>query len=374
MGLAWGGALLSKYHAVFIPAGMLLYFLVHRPHAALAGPAGSVPGDGDRTLIFSPVIVWNASHGWVSFLFQGGRAVGGWTPRPDYLLMAILAQAGYLFPWIWIPLIVILVRKLRGWSRIASDHERLWLCLAVVPVGVFTAVACFRPVLPHWGLIGLVSLFPILGHRLGGSTRKSPGDNSQTSLCGRGLCPWPCWPWRSPSTGMAGFSAERDGRLGTGRRSHRSHARPLRLGPGGGSDRAARIDRRSRQFRVHAATGIRVPSSPTHSTRSVRFCATTPTIRAALPSGASPRNGSVAMGSWWWSASRTRRSAITGAWFTHVERVSDFWVERHGKPVRRITLYRCDQQRFAYPFGLDRAEMLARHEWDRDVTRDRLSR
>ena len=44
-----------------------------------------------------------------------------------------------------------------------SDHERLWLCLAVVPLGVFTAVACFRPVLPHWGLIGLVSLFPLLG-------------------------------------------------------------------------------------------------------------------------------------------------------------------------------------------------------------------
>src|SRR5262249_34877525 len=39
----------------------------------------------------------------------------------------------------------------------------LWLCLAIVPLSPFTAVACVHPVLPHWGLIGLVSLFPLLG-------------------------------------------------------------------------------------------------------------------------------------------------------------------------------------------------------------------
>ena len=37
------------------------------------------------------------------------------------------------------------------------------ICLAAVPLGVFTTVACFHPVLPHWGLIGLTSLLPMLG-------------------------------------------------------------------------------------------------------------------------------------------------------------------------------------------------------------------
>ena len=47
-------------------------------------------------------------------------------------------------------------------------------------------------------------------------------------------------------------------------------------------------------------------------------------------------------------------------WFGSVEPVSDFWVERNGKPVRRIQLYRCLQQRVAFPFAMDRAERLAR--------------
>ncbi len=69
----------------------------------------------------------------------------------------------YLFPWIWLPLVLILVREWRRWARIESAEVRLWLCVAAVPLAVFTLVACFRSVLPHWGLIGLVSMLPILG-------------------------------------------------------------------------------------------------------------------------------------------------------------------------------------------------------------------
>ena len=29
-----------------------------------------------RWLVFSPVLIWNATHGWASFAFQGDRAVG----------------------------------------------------------------------------------------------------------------------------------------------------------------------------------------------------------------------------------------------------------------------------------------------------------
>jgi 4-amino-4-deoxy-L-arabinose transferase-like glycosyltransferase len=163
VGVAWGCALLSKYHAIFLPAGTLLFLVLHRPMRRLLLTSGPYVAAAIGLSIFSPVLVWNARSGWASFLFQGGRAVGGFTPRPDYLAGAIAAQAAYLFPWIWIPLAVLMVRQARRWSWLESNHERLALCLAVVPVGVFTLVACFRPVLPHWGLIGLVSLFPALG-------------------------------------------------------------------------------------------------------------------------------------------------------------------------------------------------------------------
>ena len=153
--------------------------------AALAVPAGPVSGSWAGAVLFSPVIVWNAGHGWASFLFQGGRAVGSGMFRPDYLMVALLAQAVYLFPWIWVPLVVILVRECRHWRRIAAGHERLWLCLAIVPLGVFTLVACFRPVLPHWGLIGLVALLPILGRNWSARLEKRP---EPTRRIARRLC------------------------------------------------------------------------------------------------------------------------------------------------------------------------------------------
>jgi hypothetical protein len=163
VGLAWGGAMLSKYHAIFLPAGMLLLLIVHQPLRRRLAKPGPYLAFGLGLLVFSPVLVWNASNGWASFLFQGGRAIGGLVPRPDYLATALLAQAGYFFPWIWIPLVLLMIREARNWRRLESVHQRLALCLAIAPVVVFSAIACFRPVLPHWGLIGLVSLFPVLG-------------------------------------------------------------------------------------------------------------------------------------------------------------------------------------------------------------------
>ena len=51
-----------------------------------------------------------------------------------------------------------------------------------------------------------------------------------------------------------------------------------------------------------------------------------------------------------------------GRWFTHVEPATEFWVERGGKPVRRIRLYRCAQQRVAFPFGLEHVVPVARND------------
>ena len=72
----------------------------------LDGP-GPVPGSWPGTCDLQPRDLLELQNGWVSFLFQGGRAVGGFLPRPDYLATALLAQAGYFFPWIWVPLVVI---------------------------------------------------------------------------------------------------------------------------------------------------------------------------------------------------------------------------------------------------------------------------
>ena len=161
VGLAWGGALLSKYHAVFLPAGALLY-LVAEPSARrwLRNP-GPYLAAAVGALVFSPVIGWNVAHGWASFAFQGGRAVGRSGFRPDTLAAAVLWPAAYLFPWVWVFLVGALGRLVARPGRSAVD--RFFLCQAAVPLATFLAIACVRPVLPHWTLVGFVPLMPVLG-------------------------------------------------------------------------------------------------------------------------------------------------------------------------------------------------------------------
>jgi len=164
VGLAWGGALLSKYHAVFLPMGLVVY-LIWTPKARRIL---RTPGPYIATLVglalFSPVIAWNAAHHWASFAFQGGRAVAKLGFRPMALLASIGGQAAYLLPWIWMALLIVLVAGVRRLVRgEATDAERFLLSQSMTPLALFTAVASIKEVLPHWTLVAYLSAYPLLG-------------------------------------------------------------------------------------------------------------------------------------------------------------------------------------------------------------------
>jgi 4-amino-4-deoxy-L-arabinose transferase-like glycosyltransferase len=164
VGLAWGGALLSKYHAVFLPVGAALYLFTELSARPLWRRPGPYLALGLGLLCFAPVLAWNAAHGWASFAFQGGRALGSLNFRPDALAGAIAGQAMYYLPWVWAFLVVTLVRRLcLLFDGRADPADRFLLCQAAPPLAAFLAVACVRPVLPHWSLVGLLPVIPMLG-------------------------------------------------------------------------------------------------------------------------------------------------------------------------------------------------------------------
>ena len=157
-----GLALLSKYSALLTIAGALAYLVtdpegrrwLRRPHPYMAGLLALV--------LFLPVIVWNAEHGWTSFLFQGGRAGGHFAPFGP--LLALGGAALFLLPWIWLPLLVC--GGIALW-RGPSDRERwLFLCLAAPPIVFFTFVALWSRVLYHWAAPGYLMLLPLLGEAI----------------------------------------------------------------------------------------------------------------------------------------------------------------------------------------------------------------
>jgi hypothetical protein len=156
--------LLSKYHAVLLPLGTLLYILTDPSRRSLLRKPGPYLAAAIGLVAFMPVLAWNYTHEWASFAFQGGRALGSHGLRLDALAAAIGSQALYVLPWVWASLMTTLVRQVRRLrAGDASSHDRFLLCQALPPLAVFLGVACLRPVLPHWSLVGLLSVIPMAG-------------------------------------------------------------------------------------------------------------------------------------------------------------------------------------------------------------------
>jgi 4-amino-4-deoxy-L-arabinose transferase-like glycosyltransferase len=161
-GVCAGLALLSKYSAVLTIVGAVLYLLsspAHRRSLATPKPwlAALV-----ALLLFAPVVAWNATHGWVSFAFQSGRAAGIQF-RPFAPLVTLAGEALFVLPWIWLPMMAVFVAALRR----SPGEWRGWLmcCLAAPPIVVFAAVSAWasQRVLFHWAAPGYLMLFPLLG-------------------------------------------------------------------------------------------------------------------------------------------------------------------------------------------------------------------
>ncbi len=361
VGLAWGGAMLSKYHAVFIPAATALYVVLHRPMRRWLFRPGPYLAFGLGLIVFSPVIIWNARHGWVSFLFQGGRAVGSVLPRPDYLAGALLAQASYLFPWIWVPLFVVLLRQRRDWRRLSAS-EGLMVCLAVLTLTVFTLVACFRPVLPHWGLIGLVPMLPILGRNWSQRLRKKPEPTRRLFAACAGFSVLVLaltiaehrfgWLQRGSHGGWGLVDARTDPTLDLyGWNEVAARIKQLGLVDDPGTFVFARYWYQCAQLAYALGPDHSVICYNTEDPRGFAFW--------SRPEDWVGRDGILVI-----VGEREAWPRYFGRWFTRVEPIAEFWVERQGKPVRRIELHRCTRQRLAFPFSLDRALQLARFQRD----------
>jgi 4-amino-4-deoxy-L-arabinose transferase-like glycosyltransferase len=161
-GACAGLALCSKYSAALTLVGVVAFLVTEptsrrwqmRPHPYVSGLVTLV--------VFLPVLVWNAGNGWVSFLFQGGRAGGALHPFGP--IVALAGQAAFLLPWIWVPLMWCGLVALR---RGPSDRERwLLVCLAAPPILLFTTAALWGNPLFHWAAPGYLMVVPILGEAI----------------------------------------------------------------------------------------------------------------------------------------------------------------------------------------------------------------
>ncbi len=153
-GLFGGLALDSKYTALLLWVGVGLWVLLlpaarswlrrWQPWAACAiGLA-----------LFTPVLAWNAAHGWVGLVKQGGR-VDDWRPARALGFLAELlgSQIGLATPLVWILCMAGLWAAVR---RSWRQHEAGWSLLAALslpPVLVFLQHAVGDRVQGNWPAI-----------------------------------------------------------------------------------------------------------------------------------------------------------------------------------------------------------------------------
>jgi len=154
-GTTAGLALASKYTAVFLWIGIGTWVLaVRSARRWLRNPTpwiGALLG----LVVFMPVLLWNADHGWVSFLKQGGR-VTDWRPEraAGFLAELVGGQIGLMTPGIWVLCVAGLVVAIRT-VRSGQDSARIGIMLAfsLPPAVVFLQHAFGDRVQGNWPAI-----------------------------------------------------------------------------------------------------------------------------------------------------------------------------------------------------------------------------
>lgn len=159
VGVAAGLGLLSKYSALFLGLGAVLWLLIDARQRKWLATVWPYLGGGVALLIWTPHLLWQAQHDWMTFAFQFGR-VGDGHFTLKYLGEFMGAQLGLATPLIFLLMVIGLWRATRRgddklvlavlvWTGIAyflqhSLHDRVqgnWPCFLFPALAILAADA-----------------------------------------------------------------------------------------------------------------------------------------------------------------------------------------------------------------------------------------
>jgi undecaprenyl-diphosphatase len=174
--LLLGVAFLIKQSALLFVLGPATYALIRRRHLAWPPRLAlhCAAAAACFAVVVSPMIVWNARHGWPTFAHTlghlgapgGDHAVAG-EPRfdPRWLLTTAGAQVGAFGPAGILLMGLAAARAVRSRSvDPARFADRLWmLCCALPAIGFYLALSLVKPVLGNWPFPCFATLVVLVG-------------------------------------------------------------------------------------------------------------------------------------------------------------------------------------------------------------------
>jgi|GEM_PF-1853993 len=153
-GMALGFALLAKYTAILLPVAFLIYCLLDRTKRNEFKNIYWYISAIIAILIFSPVLIWNAQHHWLSFVYQSHHGIG------DHFSFANLgaffgAQILMANPIFFFSLLFFIIRHAK---KIWQDSNLLLLAVTFVfPFLFFFYNGLFKTTLPQWAVPSYIS-------------------------------------------------------------------------------------------------------------------------------------------------------------------------------------------------------------------------
>lgn len=157
----WLGALLglaglAKYTAVLLVLPLLVYIMIKKRYDLLINPrilATAIVG----FVMILPVILWNASHDWISFTYQSAHVTGNSSLEFKPFIRSTIAQFAAYNPFLFILAFYGLVTSLR--SQKSPLLLAAWIGLSIELF--FIGTSFLKPVLPHWPALFYCLFIPI---------------------------------------------------------------------------------------------------------------------------------------------------------------------------------------------------------------------
>jgi len=152
-GAAGGAALLSKYTAVMIGLGIVVWMLAVPARRRQLATAWPWAGAALALVVFSPVLIWNAGNDWLSFFKQGGRTAAPFQPSLSTFADFLGGQAGLATPLIGIAIAIGLILMAKEAFTRRSEPAVLLAALGLPFLAYLTFYSIGGDVEGNWTLI-----------------------------------------------------------------------------------------------------------------------------------------------------------------------------------------------------------------------------
>jgi len=149
-----GMTCLSKFHGVFLVAGIFLFIFFYR--ITFVRSVSFYLGIILLMTFIIPVVLWNFNHNWAQFTFYLNRIQGHSKFNFVGPLRELLGEIGYINPIVFVFICYFAFFK---YKKIDTVNTNMFLLLTSFPFIIFVlSLSTFKETLPHWSGASYFSL------------------------------------------------------------------------------------------------------------------------------------------------------------------------------------------------------------------------